>query len=124
MKPEKVKFAQPEISFLGHIVSARGVEIDQSRTSAIHSCPVPKNVKAVARFIGMANFFRKFVPHFAQLAAPLNELRKKGRKFEWGASQQASFEAIKAALSSAPVLAMPDFDKEFIVQTDASMSGI
>lgn len=124
VKPSKVKFAQPEISFLGHIVSQNGVRIDQSRTQAVYSFAIPKNVKAVARFVGMINFFRKYIPNFAQLAAPLNELRKKDRKFEWGPSQQSSFEALKKALATAPVLAMADFNKEFIVQTDASMSGV
>lgn len=124
VKPSKVKFAKPEISFLGHIVSRAGVSIDQTRTEAIHKFPVPKNVKGVARLVGMGNFFRKFVPNFAQLVAPLNELRKKGKRFEWGPSQQAAFEGLKNALASAPVLAIPDFEKQFIVQTDASASGV
>lgn len=124
VKPGKVILAKSEISFLGHIVSEKGVRIDQSRTRAIHKFPVPRSKKEVARFIGMCNFFRKFVQNFAGLAAPLNQLRKKGEKFYWGDSQQAAFEALKRSISNAPVLGIPDFNLPFIVQTDASNVGI
>lgn len=124
VKPEKVTLAQTEISFLGHRVSAQGVKVDYERTRAIFAFPRPKNKKEVASFIGMVNFFRKFISNFAQLAAPLNHLRKKNQKFEWGDTQEASFHALKSALASAPVLAVPDFEKPFILQTDASNSGV
>lgn len=124
VKPAKVNLARREISFLGHIISADGVKIDYDRTKAIYDFPRPKNKKDIASFIGMVNFFRKFIANFAQLAAPLNFLRRKNQKFEWGETQQASFDALKLALASAPVLAVPDFDKQFILQTDASNSGI
>lgn len=124
VKPSKVVLAQKEISFLGHLVSAGGVKVDQSRTQAIYKFPVPRNKKQIARYVGMVNFFRKFIPNFAQLALPLNQIRKKGLVFKWGESQQAAFEALKQALSNAPVLGIPDFNRPFIVQTDASNSGI
>lgn len=124
VKPSKVTLAQREISFLGHLVSEAGVRVDQSRTQAIYKFPAPRTKKQVARYIGMVNFFRKFIPNFAQLALPLNQLRKKGVVFRWGESQQAAFDALKQALSNAPVLGIPDFNRPFIVQTDASNSGI
>ena len=77
VKTEKVVFATQEISFLGHLVSAVGVRIDPERTWAIREFPCPRDVKVISRFVGMANFYHKFIPHFADVAAPLNALRKK-----------------------------------------------
>lgn len=124
VKPTKVTLAREQISFLGHIVSSKGVAVDQSRTLAIQQFPVPRNKRAIARFVGMINYFRKYIPNFAQLAAPINQLRRKGVKFSWGESQQAAFDGLKKALSTAPVLGIPDFNLPFIVQTDASNVGV
>ena len=74
---EKVLFATQEISFLGHLVSAAVVRINPERTRAIRNFPCQRDVKGISRFVGMANFFHKFIPHFADVAAPLNALRKK-----------------------------------------------
>jgi transposase InsO family protein len=120
VKPDKVVFATQEISFLGHLVSASGVRIDPERTRAIRDFPSPRDVKGVSRFIGMANFYRQFIPHFADVAAPLNKLRKKGAKFEWGTPQEGAFQFLKEAISKPPVLRMADFSKPFVLQTDAS----
>ena len=68
----------------------------------------------------MVNFYRRFIPNAAEIAAPLNELRKKGTKFVWGERQQKAFETLKEAIISPPVLRMPDFSQPFILQTDAS----
>lgn len=122
--PSKVKFAQPEVSFLGHLVSSKGVCIDPDRTQAIRDFPPPKDVKGIARFLGMINFYRKFIPNVAELAAPLNQLRKSGVKFKWGEDQQRSFEILKEKIIQPPVLRMPDFSREFILQTDASSYAI
>lgn len=124
VKPSKVTLACNQISFLGHLVSEAGVAVDPERTQGLLKFPPPTTTKGVAKFIGMTNYFRRFVPNFAQIAAPLNDLRKKGCKFEWGETQQAAFEALKSALVNSPVLAIPDFNKKFIVQTDASNAGI
>jgi hypothetical protein len=78
VKPEKLILATQEISFLGHLVSSTGVRIDPERTRAIRDFPIPRDVKAISRFIGMVNFYHKFIPHFADIAAPVNALRKKG----------------------------------------------
>jgi hypothetical protein len=86
-------FATKEISFLGHIVSARGVCIDRERTGAIRTFIPPKDAKGIARFVGMVNFYHKFIPNLAGVAAPLNLLRKKGVEFKCGAEQRA-FEAL------------------------------
>lgn len=124
INPEKVKFGVSEISFLGHIISSQGVRVDPDRTASIRSFPAPKDAKGIARFIGMVNFFNKFIPEFSALAAPLNALRKKGCKFAWGESQQRAFEALKEAIISPPTLRIPDFEKEFVLQTDASSCAL
>jgi hypothetical protein len=119
VKLSKVVFATQEVSFLGHLVSNAGVRIDPERTKAIREFPVPRDAKAISRFIGMVNY-HKFIRHFAHIAAPLNALRKKGVKYCWGKDQQTSFERLKQAISQPPVLKMPDFSQKFILQTDAS----
>lgn len=124
VKPSKLTLCREEISFLGHLVSSRGVSIDQERTADLRKFPPPRSKKDIARFIGMANYFRKFIPNFAQLAAPLNDLRRKRADFVWGESQQSAFQAIKTAIANPPVLAVPDFERRFIVQTDASHVGV
>ena len=120
VKPEKVVFATQEISFLGHVISPAGVRIDPERTQAIRDFPPPRDAKGISRFVGMVNFYHKFIPRLADIAAPLNALRKKDVKFMWGKPQQEAFEILKQAIAQAPVLRMADFDKKFIVQTDAS----
>lgn len=124
VKPSKVSFARDTLSFLGHVVSEKGVSVDHSRIQSVLDFPQPRDVKGISRFIGMINFFRKFIPNFAQRAAPLNCLRRKGVKFLWGPSQEAAFQDLKLSLCSAPVLAIPDFNREFIIQTDASSSAV
>ena len=124
LKLSKVKFARPHLSFLGHVVSPNGVSIDHSRTQAISDFPVPSGPKAIARFVGMVNFFHKFIPNLAHVAAPLNYLRKKGVKFSWGLEQQKAFEALKGLVANPPVLATADFSKRFVLQTDASSVAV
>lgn len=124
VKPSKITLARNQVSFLGHLVSGESIRIDQQRTKALRNLPPPKDKKGIARFIGMANYFRRFVPNFAQLAAPLNELRRKGARFIWGEAQEAAFHAIKSAIANPPVLGVPDFNRRFVVQTDASNSGV
>jgi len=78
VKPQKVVFATQEISFLGHLFSPGCARIDPERTRPIREFPIPQNTKGLARFIGMFNFYHKFIPRFADVAAPLNALRKNG----------------------------------------------
>lgn len=120
VNPGKVKFATDQLSFLGHKVSAHGVTIDPERTKSILAFAVPRNATEVARFLGMVNYFHKFIPNLANVAAPLNMLRKKGVKFEWTSEQENAFRRLQECIVSPPVLAIPDFSKSFILQTDAS----
>ena len=120
VKPEKVKFATQDISFLGHNVSPAGVRIDPERTQAIRVFPPLKDAKGISRFVGMVNFYHKFIPNLADIAGPLNTLRKKDVKFNWGSEQHRAFDLLKETVSNPPVLRMADFSADFILQTDAS----
>jgi hypothetical protein len=124
VNPEKIKLAVREIAFLGHIVSPDGIRIDPERTRAIRDFPPPKDKRGIARFVGMATFYRKFVPNFAEMAEPLNILRKKGARFQWGPEQDQGFNRLKMAIAQPPVLRMADFSKTFIMQTDAIAIGL
>ena len=98
VRPDKVVFATQEIDFVGHKGSPAGVSIDPDRTRAIKDFSPPKDVAFVSRFIGMVNFYHKFIPSFADVAAPLNQLRRNGESFLWGPDQQKAFEALKHAI--------------------------
>ena len=121
---DKCTFCKDKVIFLGYIVSAYGVEVDESKIAAIKNWPTPLNVSQVRSFHGLASFYRRFVKDFSTVAAPLNELTKKGVQFEWGAAQQNAFDELKRRLINAPLLALPDFSKQFEIACDASGLGI
>lgn len=124
VKFTKCTFATRQISYLGHIISKEGVSTDHSKVEAIMSWPPPSNVKELRSFLGLAGYYRKFVHYFVVLVRPLTALLKKNTIFVWTPDHQAAFDSLKAALSSASVLAMPDFTKPFSIETDACANGV
>lgn len=124
VKLSKCSFGQQEITYLGHIVSEAGVSTDPSKVATVVSWPVPATIKALRGFLGLAGYYRKFVKNFGVLAKPLTELLRKNVVFVWTSQHDTAFQALKQALSSAPVLALPNFHKPFSIETDASGKGI
>lgn len=99
------------LKYLGYIVGENGIHPDPEKTMSIHNYPAPQNVKDVRRLIGLAGWYRRFIPNFATITVPLTDMTKKGRKFVWTDAAQQSLEQIKKILMSEPVLANPDYSK-------------
>ncbi|XP_073152641.1 uncharacterized protein [Henckelia pumila] len=119
----KCSFGTTSINYLGHIVSATGVEPDPSKIEAITSWPLPTTLKALRGFLGLTGFYRKFVQSYAHIATPLTDLLKKDKYF-WSPEVQSAFETLKSALTQTPILALPNFSVPFQIQTDASGTGL
>ena len=124
LKIAKCSLFQKEVCYLGHVVSNKGVATDPSKTDKVAHWPAPTSQRDVQQFLGLANYYRRFVKNFATIAKPLHRLTEKNAPFKWTEECQASFEELRQRLTSAPVLAFPDFSREFILDTDASDVGI
>ncbi|KAL2923900.1 Retrovirus-related Pol polyprotein from transposon 17.6 [Bienertia sinuspersici] len=124
IKKEKCEFAQTEIMFLGHKISNGRVRMDEKKVQAILNWEEPKSVHELRSFLGLANYYRKFIKGYSDKVSPLTELLKKGEKWQWTERCRESFDNLKAAISSEPVLKLPEFDKPFEVHTDASGRAI
>lgn len=124
VKLSKCAFAQQRIAYLGHVISADGVSTDESKIEAVRTWPKPENLKALRGFLGLSGYYRKFIRHYAIISQPLTALLKKGALFHWTDAQETAFQVLKTALSTAPVLALPDFTVPFVIETDACDVGI
>lgn len=123
-KLSKCCFATTKVDYLGHIISADGIATDPTKIQAVVDWPAPKNIHEVRSFLGLASYYRRFVENFAQIAAPLSDLTRTGKIKDWAGhwlnKAQSSFEKLKKALTTAPVLTLPDPEKDKLVVTDAS----
>ena len=141
LKPSKCRFFQHSVEFLGHEVSEHGVQCCKKHLEAVAKWPTPTSVKELQTFLGFVNFYRKFIRGYASIADPLYSLLRGDKtakkpkhshkhnkpanvKWEWGEKQRVAFARLKELLTSPPILAYPDFDKDFVVHVDASRSGL
>jgi len=124
LRGSKCFLGKSKTTHLGFEYSADGVAPTAEKTKAISTWPVPRNIKDLRSFLGLANFYRRFVPQFAHIAGPLNTLTGKNVPFTWEGTHQQAFDTLKQALVSPPVLDYPTKHDTFVLTTDASDTGI
>lgn len=120
VNPDKARFFSQEINFLGHRIKDNTITIDPDRTTAIKNFPAPTTLKQVRRFIGMTGYWNRYIPNYSEICAPLHKLKRKGTKFKWTDECQNAFEKLKYAIINPPILQLANFEKPFVLQTDAS----
>ena len=122
--PKKCHFGQTQISFLGHIIDANGIDKQPEKLEAILNHPKPTNIRSLRKFLGVCNWYCQFVHNYADVINPLTELLKKGVRWRWSEVEQSAFDDIRHKLYESPKLIPPDFSKPFCLQTDASEIGV
>jgi hypothetical protein len=123
LKLFKCAFGASEVEYLGHLVGKDGVRVDPKKIEAMQDWPHPKTLKILSGFLGLTGYYRKFVKNYGKIAAPLTALLKKN-SFTWTPVVAQSFQTLKTAMCTTPVLALPDFTKTFVLECDASGKGI
>ena len=124
LKPAKCQFFQHKVEFLGHIVSRDGIQADPRKIEKVANWPVPTTMKELQQFLGFANYYCRFIRDLSQIAKPLHHLTESKSVFAWTNECLTAFTELRRRLTSAPVLAYPDFNQPFILDTDASGDGI
>jgi hypothetical protein len=122
VKRSKCSFATNTVAYLGHVISGDGVAMDGAKVEAVASWPQPRSARGLRGFLGLAGYYRRFIKDFGAIAAPLTQLLKKDA-FLWTDEATTAFTALKEALTTAPILHLPDFTTNFIVDCDASGTG-
>ncbi|UYV65614.1 hypothetical protein LAZ67_3004865, partial [Cordylochernes scorpioides] len=124
LNSKKCKFGAKTITVLGHEVSENGIRPDQEKIRAVRDFATPRSLKEVRSFLGLSSYYRRFIPNYAHVAQPLNDLLKKDSAFNWNQEEQNAFEALKSALISEPALGHFDYSSPTEIHTDASNYGI
>jgi len=120
VKPEKCKWKVREVEFLGVVISPKGMEMQKEKVAGVLNWPASRNVKEMQKFLGLANYYRRFIKDFAKIAALLHILVRKEQKWKWEKEQKEAFGKLKVVFTTEPVLAIPDIDREMRVEVDAS----
>ena len=121
---KKCEWFQDEIFLLGHVINGTNLKMNPKKVDAVKSALAPKNIKHVQKFIGLANYYRRFIKQFSHIAKPLYDLLKKNRKWSWGEIEQNAFNTLKDKLCEYPIVRLPDIERPFILHTDASNIAI
>jgi hypothetical protein len=121
-KFSKCEFWLEKISFLGHILTAKGVAVDPRKVETVSNWQQP--MSEIRSFLGLAGYYRRFIEEFSKIARPMTELLKKEKKFNWTESCEKSFQELKRRLTTAPVLTLPDIQRDFVVYCDVSRQGL
>ena len=124
LNPSKCTFAASQVKYLGHILSAEGIRPNPEKTSIVDTFPVPKDVQQVRSFLGLTNYYKRFIQGYSVLAAPMFKLLRKDTPFHWDNACQEAFQELKYRLVIQPILVYPDMAKRFYLTTDASNTGI
>ena len=123
-KFSKCEFWLKEVTFLGHIVSSEGIKVDPAKVEAVQGWRSPTTPNEIRSFLGLAGYYRRFIEGFSKIARPMTQLLRKGIKYIWTDECESSFQLLKEKLTTAPVLAIPEPDKEYVIYTDASKNGL
>jgi hypothetical protein len=123
-KFSKCEFLLNSVKFLGHTISKDGISIDPSKVQEVMDWKPPKSIHQIHSFLGLAGYYRRFIPDFSRIAKPMTELLKKGVKFMWSEACEKAFHTLRQHLTSAPVLVQPDNSKPFQVFCDASGTSL
>ena len=124
LKPSKCHFALREVRYLGHVVSQAGIKPDDDKVKAISTYPIPRTTKELKQFLGLTNYYRRFIKDYAHIAEPLHKVQGKSKSLQWNPSCQLAFDTLKHKLTTPPILAYPDFLSPFLVYSDASSTAI
>ena len=119
----KCSFSMEEVEYWGHIVGCEGVRVDPKKIQAMQDWLQPKTLNNLRGFLGLTGYYHKFVRNYGRIARPLTHLLKKN-SFLWNDEVQQAFIALKHAMCSIPILALPDFTKYFVIECDAFNTGI
>ncbi|KAI2647782.1 Transposon Tf2-8 polyprotein [Labeo rohita] len=125
LRLEKCEFHKPSVQFLGYIISAEGVQMDQGKIHAIQDWPQPSSIKELQRFLGFSNFYRRFIKDYSSITAPLTSvLRGKPKHLSWSPAAHEAIQQLKHIFSTAPLLHHPDPELPFTLEVDASTTGV
>ena len=119
VKPEKCKWKVREVEFLEVMIGPKGVEMQRKKVKGVLNWPAPRNIKEVQTFLGLANYYRRFIKNFAKIAAPLHMLVRKEQKWKWKKEQKEAFEKLKAVFTTESILAILDINREMRVEANA-----
>jgi len=120
VKPEKCKWKVKEVEFLGVVIGPEGIKMEKEKVKGVLEWPMPKCVKDVQKFLGLANYYRRFIEGFATVTRPLHDLVKKDKKWDWTEREEKAFKELKERFTKEPVLAAPDIDKKMGMEVDTS----